>query len=258
MTKGEFIDEIANRTGLSKKDAGAAVDAVLGTISDTLKGGGDVAFTGFGKFHVTKRSARTGVNPRNPGQKVQIPAATVPKFSAGSRSRRQSGLAGGRQSAEVASARRANMCSHGRPDATSSRASPCAAPARAGRGRPARGADRGDRRATRSRARRRRAARAPARPRRTRAARARGGRRRRRAPRAPSRRARRPRRPRAAGDDAAGRRRLDGRRPRDHRASARAPASSRSERSGSRASSRWRRCHGSSTPASRCRRGSAS
>ena len=38
MTKGEFIDEVANRTGLSKKDAGAAVDAVLATISDTLKG----------------------------------------------------------------------------------------------------------------------------------------------------------------------------------------------------------------------------
>jgi DNA-binding protein HU-beta len=84
VTKGEFIDEVATRTGLSKKDAGAAVDAVLGTISDTLKKGGDVAFTGFGKFHVTRRSARTGVNPRNPGQKVQIPAATVPKFSAGS------------------------------------------------------------------------------------------------------------------------------------------------------------------------------
>jgi len=84
VTKGEFIDEVASRTGLSKKDAGAAVDAVLGTISDTLKKGGDVAFTGFGKFHVTRRSARTGVNPRNPSQKVQIPAATVPKFSAGS------------------------------------------------------------------------------------------------------------------------------------------------------------------------------
>jgi DNA-binding protein HU-beta len=84
VTKGEFIDEVASRTGLSKKDAGSAVDAVLGTISDTLTKGGDVAFTGFGKFHVTRRSARTGVNPRNPGQKVQIPAATVPKFSAGS------------------------------------------------------------------------------------------------------------------------------------------------------------------------------
>ena len=84
MTKGEFIDEVATRTGLSKKDAGAAVDAVLGTISDTLKKGGDVAFTGFGKFHVTHRNARMGVNPRNPSEKVHISAANVPKFSAGS------------------------------------------------------------------------------------------------------------------------------------------------------------------------------
>ena len=67
-----------------RKDAGAAVEAVLGTITDTLKGGGDVSFTGFGKFHVQNRAARTGVNPRNPGEKVNIPAAKVPKFSAGS------------------------------------------------------------------------------------------------------------------------------------------------------------------------------
>jgi DNA-binding protein HU-beta len=84
MTKAEFIDQIASKAGLTKKDAGAAVEAVLGTISDTLKGGGDVSFTGFGKFHVQNRAARTGVNPRNPGEKVNIPAAKVPKFSAGS------------------------------------------------------------------------------------------------------------------------------------------------------------------------------
>jgi DNA-binding protein HU-beta len=84
MTKAEFIDQIASKAGLTKKDAGAAVEAVLGTISDTLKSGGDVAFTGFGKFHVQNRAARTGVNPRNPGEKVNIPAAKVPKFSAGS------------------------------------------------------------------------------------------------------------------------------------------------------------------------------
>ena len=54
------------------------------TITDTLKSGGDVSFTGFGKFHVQNRAARTGVNPRNPGEKVNIPAAKVPKFSAGS------------------------------------------------------------------------------------------------------------------------------------------------------------------------------
>jgi DNA-binding protein HU-beta len=84
MTKAEFIDQIASKAGLTKKDAGAAVEAVLGTITDTLKGGGDVSFTGFGKFHVQNRAARTGVNPRNPGEKVNIPAAKVPKFSAGS------------------------------------------------------------------------------------------------------------------------------------------------------------------------------
>ena len=84
MTKGEFIDEVAQRTGLSKKDAGAAVDAVLATITDTLKKGGDVAFTGFGKFSTSDRAARMGVNPRT-GEKVQIAATTVPKFSAGSK-----------------------------------------------------------------------------------------------------------------------------------------------------------------------------
>ncbi|MDX6566580.1 MAG: DNA-binding protein HU-beta [Gaiellales bacterium] len=84
MTKAEFIDQIATKAGLTKKDAGAAVEAVLATISDTLKSGGDVSFTGFGKFHVQNRAARTGVNPRNPGEKVNIPAAKVPKFSAGS------------------------------------------------------------------------------------------------------------------------------------------------------------------------------
>ena len=84
MTKSDFVDEIAERTGMSKKDAGAAVDAMLETITSTLKKGGDVTFTGFGKFHVTHRSARVGVNPRKPGEKVQIPAAKVPKFSAGS------------------------------------------------------------------------------------------------------------------------------------------------------------------------------
>ncbi len=84
MTKSEFIEQVANRTGLSKRDAGNAVEAVLGTISDTLKGGGDVTFTGFGKFSVQQRAARQGVNPRNPGQKVDIPASTVPKFTAGS------------------------------------------------------------------------------------------------------------------------------------------------------------------------------
>ena len=84
MTKQDFVSEVANRTGLTNKDAGKAVDAFLETVTDTLKNGGDVAFTGFGKFSTSHRAARMGVNPRNPTEKVHIAAATVPKFSAGS------------------------------------------------------------------------------------------------------------------------------------------------------------------------------
>ncbi|HKP09749.1 MAG TPA: HU family DNA-binding protein [Gaiella sp.] len=83
MTKQEFVDAVADKAGLSKRDAGAAVDAALDTIQGTLQNGDSVAFTGFGKFHVTRRAARQGVNPRT-GERVQIAAANVPKFSAGS------------------------------------------------------------------------------------------------------------------------------------------------------------------------------
>jgi DNA-binding protein HU-beta len=84
VTKQEFVAEVANRSQLSNRDAAKAVDAFLETVTDTLKGGGEVAFTGFGKFSSQHRAARTGVNPRNPTEKVHIPAAQVPKFSAGS------------------------------------------------------------------------------------------------------------------------------------------------------------------------------
>jgi DNA-binding protein HU-beta len=84
VTKQEFVDAVASKAGLSRRDAGNAVDAVLDTITDTLKRGDAVTFTGFGKFSTAHRAAREGVNPRNPSQKVHIPAATVPKFSAGS------------------------------------------------------------------------------------------------------------------------------------------------------------------------------
>ncbi len=84
MTKAEFIDRVADKTGLSKRAAAEAVDAFLDTVEEALKRGDAVTFTGFGKFSTQRRAARMGVNPRNPGQKVQIPAATVPKFTAGS------------------------------------------------------------------------------------------------------------------------------------------------------------------------------
>jgi DNA-binding protein HU-beta len=84
VTKQEFVDRVAQRANLSRREAAEAVDAVLDSITDTLKGGGEVNFTGFGKFSTQHRKERQGVNPRNPSQKVTIPAATVPKFSAGS------------------------------------------------------------------------------------------------------------------------------------------------------------------------------
>ena len=83
MTKQEFIQKVATKSGLSNRDAGKAVDAFMETITDTLKAGDSVNFTGFGKFSAAARAARTGVNPRT-GERVQIAASTVPKFSAGS------------------------------------------------------------------------------------------------------------------------------------------------------------------------------
>ncbi len=84
MTKQEFVDAVAQRSGLAKREAAQAVDAVLDTITDALKRRDSINFTGFGKFATSERKARMGVNPRNPGEKVHIPAATVPKFTAGS------------------------------------------------------------------------------------------------------------------------------------------------------------------------------
>src|SRR5580765_9124029 len=84
VTKQEFIAAVSQKSGLGNREAQKAVDAFLDTITDTLKSGGEVNFTGFGKFSTQFRKERQGVNPRNPTEKVTIPAATVPKFSAGS------------------------------------------------------------------------------------------------------------------------------------------------------------------------------
>jgi DNA-binding protein HU-beta len=85
VTKQEFVDRLASKADLSRRDAAKAVDAFLDAITESLQRGEEVAFTGFGKFSTQRRAARQGVNPRNPSQKVQIPAATVPRFSAGSK-----------------------------------------------------------------------------------------------------------------------------------------------------------------------------
>ena len=83
MTKAEFIDKVAEDERLdSKKAASDAVDAILDAITNALKSGEEVNFTGFGKFSVNERGPRQGVNPRT-GERITIPGGKVPKFSAG-------------------------------------------------------------------------------------------------------------------------------------------------------------------------------
>ena len=81
MTKSEFVDRIAGDFA-SKKAAADAVDSVLDGIAGALASGGDVNFTGFGKFSVAERAERQGINPRT-RERITIAAGRVPKFSAG-------------------------------------------------------------------------------------------------------------------------------------------------------------------------------
>ena len=84
MTKQDFIQKVAQKSGLSARDAGKAVDAFMETVTETLKGGDSVNFTGFGKFSPSARAARQGVNPRTK-EKMTIAAARVPRFTPGSK-----------------------------------------------------------------------------------------------------------------------------------------------------------------------------
>ena len=83
MTKSEMVDGIAAKAAITKKAAAAALEALTETITKDLKKGNNVVITGFGTFKVSKRAARTGVNPRNPSEKIKIPAMKVPTFKAG-------------------------------------------------------------------------------------------------------------------------------------------------------------------------------
>ena len=82
MNKTELIEAVADAADLSKADAGRAVDAVIDTITGSLKGGDQVTLIGFGTFLVRARAARTGRNPQT-GATIQIKAANAPSFKAG-------------------------------------------------------------------------------------------------------------------------------------------------------------------------------
>lgn len=82
MNKSELVDAIASGADISKASAGRALDAMVDTITETLRKGDQVALVGFGTFSVKDRAARTGRNPQT-GKTIEIPAARVPGFKAG-------------------------------------------------------------------------------------------------------------------------------------------------------------------------------
>ena len=82
MNKSELIDAIAEKGGLSKADAGKALDVTIASVTEALKSGDTVTLVGFGTFGVKERAARTGRNPQT-GATLEIKASKVPSFKAG-------------------------------------------------------------------------------------------------------------------------------------------------------------------------------
>ena len=82
MTKAELISAVAEKSGLKKVEAEKAVAAFIASVTETLKSKGKLSLVGFGTFSTADRAARKGQNPQT-GKKINIPAATVPKFKAG-------------------------------------------------------------------------------------------------------------------------------------------------------------------------------
>ncbi len=82
MNKSELVDQIAESADINKKEAGAALNAFMTAITDTLKKGDKVTLIGFGTFSVSKRAARDGRNPQT-GKAIKIAAKNVAKFKVG-------------------------------------------------------------------------------------------------------------------------------------------------------------------------------
>ncbi|MCR8660303.1 HU family DNA-binding protein [Paenibacillus endoradicis] len=82
MNKTDLINQVSELSGLTKKDAGKAVDAVFEAIGEALQGGDKVQLVGFGNFEVRERQARKGRNPQT-GQEIDIAASKIPAFKPG-------------------------------------------------------------------------------------------------------------------------------------------------------------------------------
>ncbi len=82
MNKNELVRAIANKAGITIKDAGIALDAVIGAITDGLNAGEKVQISGFGTFELKSKEAREGINPKT-GEKIKISASKIPAFKFG-------------------------------------------------------------------------------------------------------------------------------------------------------------------------------
>ncbi len=82
MNKGQLVDQVANKTTVTKKQADAVITAAIETIMEAVSEGDKVTLVGFGSFESRERKAREGRNPKT-GDKMEIPATKVPAFSAG-------------------------------------------------------------------------------------------------------------------------------------------------------------------------------
>ncbi|MBI4128132.1 MAG: HU family DNA-binding protein [Parcubacteria group bacterium] len=83
MSKQDVINTIAGKLNVSKRVAADMLDTFIDEVTKALQKGEKVTISGFGTFLRSQRKARTGVNPRNPGEKISIPALRVPRFKAG-------------------------------------------------------------------------------------------------------------------------------------------------------------------------------
>lgn len=83
MNKAELVAAVAEKTGFTKKDAEASINALLSTVEEALEKDERVQIIGFGTFETRKRKARQGRNPRKPDEVIKIPASKAPVFKAG-------------------------------------------------------------------------------------------------------------------------------------------------------------------------------
>jgi len=83
MNKAELAAKIADRVGVTKKQAEDMLEALVDITTGTLKAGGEVVLAGFGAFSARQRKGRIGVHPRRPTEKITVPPVVVAKFKAG-------------------------------------------------------------------------------------------------------------------------------------------------------------------------------